>query len=339
MQHVESGSINSTPFQVVSYNILAPTYTVPRLIRYPYISAENLSWVHRFPLLLKELKILDGDIVCLQELEQVLYIKQWKEAMEELGYEGVYSAKTDGRPDGVGTFFKSSRYTLYQQVPLQFDPLIDELCRVNGTTAESLSMVTGAVGQITVLVDTQNDGRMIIVGNVHVDSVHTRPDRQLLQISVFVHEAERLAQSLIPDSKEGVPFILCGDFNSQPGSIPYDMLRLGHVPAIRYPEFQRTPLSRQVGMPARALQSFGLSHSTLTLQSAYAQVRGSEPTFTNHTGDFKGTLDYVWFTSDKIGVRSVLNMVDEERIKPYVGCPNISFPSDHLSLKCALYFR
>lgn len=73
MQHVESGSINSTPFQVVSYNILAPTYTVPRLIRYPYISAENLSWVHRFPLLLKELKILDGDIVCLQ-VELLLYV-------------------------------------------------------------------------------------------------------------------------------------------------------------------------------------------------------------------------------------------------------------------------
>lgn len=38
----------------------------------------------------------------------------------------------------------------------------------------------------------------------------------------------------------------------------------------------------------------------MQLQSVYRTVMGSEPPYTNYTGNFKGVLDYVWFSSPHI---------------------------------------
>ncbi|KAJ1668321.1 RNA exonuclease ngl2 [Coemansia sp. RSA 1813] len=73
-------------------------------------------------------------------------------------------------------------------------------------------------------------------------------------------------------------------------------------------------------------------YSTYTdLDSAYRteQWQG-EPIFTNYT-DWKGTLDYIFFTSGSgISLREVLSLPEEKRMKP--GLPNDTFPSDHVSL-------
>lgn len=50
------------------------------------------------------------------------------------------------------------------------------------------------------------------------------------------------------------------------------------------------------------------------------------------------TLDYIWFSSDLLRANAVLEIVDEELIKPFCACPNMHFPSDHLSLKAVFQF-
>ena len=52
----------------------------------------------------------------------------------------------------------------------------------------------------------------------------------------------------------------------------------------------------------------------------------------------KDTLDYIWFSSDLLQANAVLEMVDEEMIKPFHACPNKYFPSDHLPLKAFFQF-
>ena len=77
--------------------------------------------------------------------------------------------------------------------------------------------------------------------------------------------------------------------------------------------------------------------------------QGSEPKFTHYECDdvfpevfgfdmMKDTLDYIWFSSDLLQANAVLEMVDEEVIKPYWACPNKYFPSDHLALKACFQF-
>lgn len=76
-----------------------------------------------------------------------------------------------------------------------------------------------------------------------------------------------------------------------------------------------------------------------SLKSSYFEVQGKEPSFTNYTGEFIGTLDYIWYTSDRVEVCSVLEHVSESIIKPHIGNPNFQFPSDHLSLKATFHFK
>jgi mRNA deadenylase 3'-5' endonuclease subunit Ccr4 len=50
------------------------------------------------------------------------------------------------------------------------------------------------------------------------------------------------------------------------------------------------------------------------------------------------TLDYIWFSSDLLQANAVLEMVNEDLIKPLHACPNRFFPSDHLPLKACFQF-
>lgn len=52
----------------------------------------------------------------------------------------------------------------------------------------------------------------------------------------------------------------------------------------------------------------------IQLQSAYQSVMGSEPPYTNYTGNFKGVLDYVWFSNPHIRPLAVAPVPTEEDI-------------------------
>ena len=78
--------------------------------------------------------------------------------------------------------------------------------------------------------------------------------------------------------------------------------------------------------------------------------KGSEPPLSHYEMDkhfpqvfgfdiMKGTLDYIWYSSDTLQVNAVLEPVKEEVIKPLIACPNKYFPSDHLSIKACFGFK
>eukprot|EP00698_Gefionella_okellyi_P023343 TRINITY_DN794_c0_g2_i2.p1 TRINITY_DN794_c0_g2~~TRINITY_DN794_c0_g2_i2.p1 ORF type:complete len:228 (+),score=26.46 TRINITY_DN794_c0_g2_i2:66-749(+) len=134
---------NPENFAIVSYNILAPTYTIPRFFKYLYVSAAHLEWSYRLNLVLKEIQLLNADIACMQEVEETLYHDGLESGMRALGYVGVYTRKTDGRPDGVATFVRSSRYQIVDNVSVQFDTLITEICKEQRLDAVALKLITG----------------------------------------------------------------------------------------------------------------------------------------------------------------------------------------------------
>jgi mRNA deadenylase 3'-5' endonuclease subunit Ccr4 len=63
----------SLTFSVVSYNILADCHLQFNKAEYKYTAEEFLAQNYRHALLMKELKYLDGDIVCLQEVAPDYY--------------------------------------------------------------------------------------------------------------------------------------------------------------------------------------------------------------------------------------------------------------------------
>ncbi|XP_030845658.1 glucose-repressible alcohol dehydrogenase transcriptional effector-like [Strongylocentrotus purpuratus] len=51
------------------------------------------------------------------------------------------------------------------------------------------------------------------------------------------------------------------------------------------------------------------------------------------------TLDYIWYTAEKLHCLGVEEVVKKEAIAPFWACPNQVFPSDHLLMKAKFAFR
>lgn len=115
--------------------------------------------------------------------------------------------------------------------------------------------------------------------------------------------------------------ICTGDFNAMPDSGVYQLLRTGRVP----PDHRDWN-----GSNFGKYTTEGLKHE-FTLQSAYAAI--GEPEYTNHSGDFTGVLDYLWYTSDSVRALQVLEVVPLAEVAlTKTPLPNPHFPSDHVSL-------
>ena len=70
-----------------------------------------------------------------------------------------------------------------------------------------------------------------------------------------------------------------------------------------------------------------ISHR-LALRSAYSHI--GELPFTNFTPGFQDVIDYIFYTTNSLGVTGLLGEVDQEYLTSSVGFPSAHFPSDHL---------
>lgn len=73
------------------------------LQQYPYCDSWSLNWPYRRALLLRELEELQGDVVCLQEVQADYYEQDINPFMNELGYDGLFKQKSR---DGAGGYAK-----------------------------------------------------------------------------------------------------------------------------------------------------------------------------------------------------------------------------------------
>ena len=206
----------------------------------------------------------------------------------------------------------------------------------------------------------------ICVVNTHIYSNQNFPDVKLWQswmimqevehyCNLFeVHQANLSAQSMGIHQELGV--VLCGDFNSEPTSAVYDLLKHGRL-EYAYPELDLThdnikhpseipysslpthhphqPVNPAISKREKVRILPDMSHIThaFKLTSAMDMAYGHEPTFTNYTATYKGTLDYMFYSSNVIKVLSVNELPSERDINEVdVSLPNVRYPSDHLML-------
>lgn len=60
---------------------------------YPYCDSWNLQWPYRRKILFEELEEIQGDIVCLQEVQGDHFETDINPFMNSLGYDGIYKQK------------------------------------------------------------------------------------------------------------------------------------------------------------------------------------------------------------------------------------------------------
>ncbi|XP_007647240.2 protein angel homolog 2 isoform X1 [Cricetulus griseus] len=203
-------------FSVMSYNILSQDLLEDNSHLYRHCRRPVLHWSFRFPNILKEIKHFDADVLCLQEVQEDHYGTEIRPSLESLGYHCEYKMKTGRKPDGCAICFKHSKFSLLSVNPVEFCrrdiPLLD---RDN-------------IGLVLLLQPRTPHAASpsICVANTHLLYNPRRGDIKLTQLAMLLAEISSVAHR-----KDGsfCPIVMCGDFNSVPGSPLYSFIKEGKL--------------------------------------------------------------------------------------------------------------
>jgi nocturnin len=251
-------------FSVMTWNLLADQLACD----FPAVEERYLDWEYRKKLIQLELQRVDPDLLCVQELDH--YQDFLEPEMSSKNFDSIYKKKPDWHQDGTGIFYNKSKFTKIDQMEILFP---------------------GSQFALGLLLEWS--GKKFYLFSTHLKAKEEFDSVRVEQLTILLNYIEQL---------EPHPVILCGDFNSQPGSNAYNRL----------------------------------ANNTIGLVSAYR--REGEPSFTTiKKRDILQikTEDYIWQRGFQ--VTSILDFPTFEAIGPN-GLPSCSYPSDHLSLASKLSF-
>ena len=190
----------------------------------------------------------------------------------------------------------------------------------------------------------------ILVTNAHIHWDPEYCDVKLIQTIMFLNELETILLSAQSEKGigvkthtpglPGIPMILCGDFNSLPESGVVEYFTKGRISTdhsdfleYNYDRFFETTI-RSTSTVRSPTGKPELRHP-FQIKSAYSKNHAQ---YTNYTYDFRGIIDYIFYSGDFFQPVGLMGGVSNEWLKTYkvIGCPHPHFPSDHFPLLCEL---
>ncbi|XP_022897796.1 carbon catabolite repressor protein 4 homolog 1-like [Olea europaea var. sylvestris] len=235
------GRISSVgTFTVLSYNILSEVYATIEL--YSYCPPWALSWAYRRQNLLREIVGYRADIVCLQEVQSDHFDEFFAPELDKHGYQALFKKKTAevysgdiNSIDGCATFFRRDKFSHVKKYEVEFNKAAQSLTDAVVPSAQKNTalnrLVKDNVALIVVLeakfsnlgVDNPGKRQLVCVANTHVNMHQDLKDVKLWQVHTLLKGLEKIAASA------DIPMLVCGDFNSVPGSAPHSLLAMGKV--------------------------------------------------------------------------------------------------------------
>jgi mRNA deadenylase 3'-5' endonuclease subunit Ccr4 len=352
---IDASMFRSTPafaVRVVSYNVLSSHLASPSY--YTTLDPAHLESSYRLPLVLKKLdeEISSSScsvVVCLQELSY-----DWTGPLHvwfaNKGYHlvtGHYGKKFNGymgiaiaypteafetldvdisrlSDKRIGGWPVKPKPTLIESVLSNVKPFWSKPLEYLGLWKKpnedhwSMSERRNNVLLTTTLKDKKS-GKAFCVGNYHMPCAFFMPMTMTIHSELAAKHVQDIAAS-----KDGLPYILAGDWNITPDSPTYKMLTTG---ALKSDD------------PSYPTPKYDMEWcvSSAPMRSAYAEKDG-EPDFTNNAraredDPFIDTLDYI-FLSPEWKVESTKSIVHRNIANgPY---PNAHEPSDHVLISAEL---
>lgn len=257
-------------FRIVSYNALADAYAHTWDDMYPYCDPAHRDANYRVHLLLDDIGHLDGDVVCMQEVDGAWFERAFEPHMRRRGYSAAHATKANGSAEGCAIFVRTSRFRVVAMERMEVRALAQQARQADGSFAayvnaypdvyDALQRAT-TIGQMTLLEETRVDAataspRQLLVVNTHL-FFHPRAGHcRVLQLHLLLNAAAAWYEQLAPSmgrrrtSWSDVGLVLCGDLNAEPFDAACHLLRDGVVsPA--HPEWLGAELFRYGRLGAR----------------------------------------------------------------------------------------
>jgi CCR4-NOT transcription complex subunit 6 len=289
-----------------------------------YVPSWFLNWEYRKQVIIHEILSYDADIVCLQEVSSSQFEQYFKPQLRMRGgYEGFFNPKSRSKTmsewdrqfvDGCATFFKADKFKVMEKTLVEFNQMALSRPSLRKHRDMYNRVMTRDNIALIIRLEHKASRQEIVVANAHIHWDPSFRDVKLIQSIILLEELEKQL-SHCPKAA----LIVCGDFNSLPGSGVCTLLEDGRIPPDHadFQEFNYEPYTSQ-----------GASHS-LNLKNAYADLSLN---FTSLTPTFMGVIDYIWFCPNKLKVAGCLGPVPFDYVKQIVGLPSEHLPSDHISL-------
>lgn len=322
--------------RVISYNILADQYADSEFARsslFPSCPTYAMDIDYRKQLLLKEISGYNGDLVCLQEVDEKVFMRYLQPALRTEGFEGIYTAKGGSVTEGVVLFYRLTKLRLLEsqrlilseelQTNVLFAEIWEQIRCSEELKEKVINRSTGL--QVSVLESVENPKHVLVVGVTHL---YFRPEAdhiRLLQAGMSLQillQVMGLYQNKYPEKE--VSLLFAGDFNSTP---EFEVYRLMTCQMAGFDDIDWTDKENE------RVSGVNFSHD-LELASACGC-----PPYTNYTKGFYGCLDYIFYQTDKFSVKQVVELPSHEEVTQHEFLPSITIPSDHLAIIADLEFK
>ncbi|KAK3579436.1 hypothetical protein CHS0354_028235 [Potamilus streckersoni] len=343
-------------FTVMCYNVLCDKYCTRQM--YGYCPTWALNWEYRKKGIIEEIHSCAADIICLQEVETDQFYNFFMPDLEREGYEGIFSPKSRARTmtehdrkhvDGCAIFYKTAKFRLLKEHLIEFNQLA--MANAEGSDDMLNRVMTKDNIGLAALLETkegvfESGGGMppeayvkqpLLIATAHVHWDPEFSDVKLIQTMMLMWELKRIAEDSASSFRPGsskpnsnsIPMILCGDLNSLPESGVIEYLTSGKV-AANHEDF------KEIGYES-CLQKINLNKDEDNFSHSFKLARAYSSDvmpYTNYTYDFKGIIDYIFYSRDFMNLLGLLGPLDQEWFSQnkIFGCPHPHIPSDHFSL-------
>ncbi|XP_005178768.1 CCR4-NOT transcription complex subunit 6-like isoform X2 [Musca domestica] len=338
-------------FTVMCYNVLCDKYATRQM--YGYCPSWALNWEYRKKAILDEIRHYSADIISLQEIETEQFYNFFLPELKNDGYEGIFSPKSRAKTmseverkyvDGCAIFFRTLKFSLIKEHLIEFN----QLAMANAEGSDNMLnrvMPKDNIGLAALLkvkdnawdpeLDVTQTSQALLVCTAHIHWDPEFCDVKLIQTMMLSNELKTIideaSHSFRPGHKNdlnSVQLLLCGDFNSLPDSGVVEFLSKGRV-NMDHSDF------KDMGYKSclQRLLSNDTSEFTHSFKLASAYSEDIMP-YTNYTFDFKGIIDYIFYTKTGMVPLGLLGPISNEwlRENKVVGCPHPHIPSDHFPL-------
>ncbi|KAG7153372.1 2',5'-phosphodiesterase 12-like, partial [Homarus americanus] len=284
--------VGDNSLRVISYNILAEVYTNSNYAReelFPSCPKHALNMDYRKLLLIKEIIGYNGDLICLQEVDEKVFLRDIRPILMDRGFDGFYDAKGGEITEGLAIFFRRSKLRMLERrrvvlsEDLQNEVLFADIWQNIQRSPDLLKnfLHVRTILQVNVFESVCDPSRLLVVGATHLyfhpDASHIRILQAGMCLKILQHVITQY-QMKHPDKE--VSLLFCGDFNSTPESALYQFMTTQHV------DSGNVVWKSKFG---ECVEGMCLRHE-LELASACGC-----PPYTTYTSSFHGCLDYIFY--------------------------------------------